>query len=108
LLTLSSKLKAKKKKVNNLLINKIKNEEEEEDKDNNSESDKDIDNYLNEKKDEVFDEDIFAWIQKTFQAFSRKNKNLSEEDFKNLQKSVIDNVDKLSKKSVIEKNTFKK
>ena len=63
-----------------------------------------LDNYLNEKNDEVFDEDVFAWLQKTFQAFSRKNKNLSEEDFKNLQKSVIDNVDKLSKKSVPKTN----
>ena len=63
-----------------------------------------LDNYLNENNDEIFDEDVFAWLQKTFQAFSRKNKHLSEEDFKNLQKAVIDNVDKLSKKSVPKTN----
>ena len=52
----------------------------------------------------MFDEDVFNWLQKTFQAFSRKNKNLSEDDFKNLQKAVIDNVDKLSEKSVPKTN----
>ena len=54
--------------------------------------------------DEVFDEDVFTWLQRTFQAFSRKNKNLSEDDYKNLQKAVIDCVDKLSKKSVPKTN----
>ena len=63
-----------------------------------------LDNYLNSNEDEVFDEDVFSWLQKTFQSFSRKNKNLSEDDFKNLQKAVIDNVDKLSEKSVPKTN----
>ena len=61
-------------------------------------------NYLNSDNDEVFDEDVFSWLQKTFQAFARKNKNLSEEDFKNLQNAVIDYVDKLSKKNVPKTN----
>ena len=63
-----------------------------------------LDNYLDPNNDEIFDEDVFSWLQKTFQAFARKNKNLSEDDFKNLQKAVIDNVDKLSKLSVPKTN----
>ena len=63
-----------------------------------------LENYLNPNNDEVFDEDVFSWLQKTFQSFSRKNKHLSEDDFKNLQKAVIDNVDKLSEKSVPKTN----
>ena len=63
-----------------------------------------LDNYLDKNNNEMFDEDVFNWLQKTFQAFSRKNKNLSEDDFKNLQKAVIDNVDKLSEKSVPKTN----
>ena len=63
-----------------------------------------LNNYLNMDNDEVFDEDVFTWLQRTFQAFSRKNKNLSEDDYKNLQKAVIDCVDKLSKKSVPKTN----
>jgi translation initiation factor 2B subunit (eIF-2B alpha/beta/delta family) len=63
-----------------------------------------LDNYLNMENDEILDEDVFTWLQKTFQAFSRKNKNLSEDDFKNLQNAVIDNVEKLSKKSVPKTN----
>ena len=63
-----------------------------------------LENYLNVDNDETFDEDVFAWLQKTFQSFSRKNKNLSEADFKNLQKALIDNVDKLFKKSVPKTN----
>ena len=63
-----------------------------------------LENYLNPDNDEVFDEDVFSWLQKTFQSFARKNKNLSEEDFKNLQNAVIDNVDKLSKKNVPKTN----
>ena len=63
-----------------------------------------LENYLNSDNDENFDEDVFSWLQKTFQAFLRKNKNLSEEDYKNLQNAVIDNVDKLFKKSVPKTN----
>ena len=63
-----------------------------------------LEEYLDPNNDEVFDEDVFSWLQKTFQSFARKNKNLTEDDFKNLQKAVIDNVDKLSKKSVPKTN----
>ena len=39
-----------------------------------------------------------------FQAFSRKNEDLNEEDFKNLQQTVVDNVGKLAKLSIAKTN----
>ena len=63
--------------------------------------------YLDENnKDEVFSEDVFAWLQRMFQAFSRKNDELNEVDFKNLQQTVIDNVGKLAKISIQKTNNI--
>ena len=64
-----------------------------------------INHYLDENNEgEVFSEDIFAWLQRMFQAFSRKNDELNEVDFNNLQQSVIDNVGKLAKISIQKTN----
>ena len=63
-----------------------------------------LENYLNPDNSELFDDDIFSWLQNIFQSFSRKNKNLTEGDYTNLQKAVIDKVDLLSKASVIKTN----
>ena len=63
-----------------------------------------LENYLNPENEEIFDDDVFTWLQNIFQSFSRKNINLNEEDFKNLQKAVIDKVELLSKKSVVKTN----
>ena len=61
--------------------------------------------YLNENNvGEVFSEDVFAWLQRMFEAFSRKNDELNEDDFKNLQQTVIDNVGKLAKISIQKTN----
>ena len=60
--------------------------------------------YLDENNNEVFSEDVFAWLQRMFQAFSRKNDELNEVDFKNLQQTVIDNVGKLAKISIQKTN----
>ena len=61
--------------------------------------------YLDENNNgEVFSEDVFAWLQRMFQAFSRKNDELNEVDFKNLQQAVIDNVGKLAKISIQKTN----
>ena len=63
--------------------------------------------YLDESNSsEVFSEDVFAWLQRMFQAFSRKNDELNEVDFKNLQQSVIDNVGKLAKISIQKTNNI--
>ena len=63
-----------------------------------------LDNYLDPENNDIFDDDVFAWLQKIFQSFSRKNINLNEDDFNNLQKAVIDKVELLSKKSVVKTN----
>ena len=63
-----------------------------------------LENFLKEENEEVFDEDVFSWLQKIFQSFSRKNKDLSEDDYKNLQNAFIDKVEILSKKSVVKTN----
>ena len=64
-----------------------------------------LNNYLDENNsEETFSEDVFAWLQRMFQAFSRKNDELNEEDYKNLQQSVIDNVGKLAKNSIQKTN----
>ena len=61
--------------------------------------------YLNEDNNIDFqNEDVFAWLQRMFQAFSRKNEDLNEVDFKNLQQTVIDNVSKLAKLSLTKTN----
>ena len=45
-----------------------------------------LSNYLDENNSgETFSVDVFAWLQKMFEAFSRKNDELNEVDFKNLQ-----------------------
>ena len=57
--------------------------------------------YLNEDSNIDFqNEDVFAWLQRMFQSFSRKNEDLNEVDFKNLQQTVVDNVSKLAKLSI--------
>ena len=64
-----------------------------------------LNNYLDESNNtESFSEDVFAWLQRMFQAFSRKNDELNEKDFKNLQQTVIDNVGKLAKISIQKTN----
>ena len=63
-----------------------------------------LDNYLNLENNKVFDEDVFTWLQHIFTAFSRKNKNLTENDLKNLQSAFIDKVDVLSKISMVKTN----
>ena len=63
-----------------------------------------LNNYLNPENNNAFDEDVFTWLQYIFTAFSRKNKFLTEEDLKNLQKAFIDKVDLLSKISVVKTN----
>ena len=63
-----------------------------------------LDNYLNPENNNAFDEDVFTWLQYIFTAFSRKNKFLTEDDLKNLQKAFIDKVDLLSKISVVKTN----
>ena len=61
--------------------------------------------YLDESNSgETFSEDVFAWLQRMFQAFSRKNDELNEVDFQNLQQTVIDNVGKLAKISIQKTN----
>ena len=61
--------------------------------------------YLEEdSKTEFHSEDVFAWLQRMFQAFSRKNEDLNEVDFKNLQQTVVDNVSKLAKLSIPKTN----
>ena len=61
--------------------------------------------YLDEEnKTETHSEDVFAWLQRMFQSFSRKNEDLSEVDFKNLQQTVVDNVSKLAKLSIPKTN----
>ena len=61
--------------------------------------------YLDESnKSESHSEDVFAWLQRMFQSFSRKNDELNEIDFKNLQQTVIDNVGKLAKISIQKTN----
>ena len=61
--------------------------------------------YLDEdSKTEIHSEDVFAWLQRMFQAFSRKNEDLNEIDFKNLQQTVVDNVGKLAKLSIPKTN----
>ena len=61
--------------------------------------------YLDEESQtESHIEDVFAWLQRMFQAFSRKNEDLNEEDFKNLQQTVVDNVGKLAKLSIAKTN----
>ena len=61
--------------------------------------------YLDESNGgETFSEDVFAWLQRMFQAFSRKNDELNELDYQNLQQSVIDNVGKLAKISIQKTN----
>ena len=57
-----------------------------------------------ENQTESHSEDIFAWLQRMFQSFSRKNEDLNEVDFKNLQQTVVDNVGKLAKLSVPKTN----
>ena len=62
-------------------------------------------NYLDENNSgETFSVDVFAWLQRMFEAFSRKNDELNEVDFKNLQQTVIDNVGKLAKMSIQKTN----
>ena len=64
-----------------------------------------LNNYLDESNnEETFSEDVFAWLQRMFQAFSRKNDELNEKDYKNLQQTVIDNVGKLAKISIQKTN----
>jgi len=63
-----------------------------------------LDNYLNPENNKVSDEDVFTWLQHIFTAFSRKNKNLTENDLKNLQSAFIDKVDVLSKISMVKTN----
>ena len=63
-----------------------------------------LNNYLNPENNNEFDEDVFTWLQYIFTAFSRKNKFLTEDDLKNLQKAFIDKVDLLSKISVVKTN----
>ena len=61
--------------------------------------------YLNEDSNIDFqNEDVFAWLQRMFQSFSRKNEDLNEVDFKNLQQTVVDNVSKLAKLSIPKTN----
>ena len=61
--------------------------------------------YLDEESQtESHSEDVFAWLQRMFQAFSRKNEDLNEIDFKNLQDTVVDNVGKLAKISIAKTN----
>ena len=61
--------------------------------------------YLDEdNQTESHSEDIFAWLQRMFQSFSRKNEDLNEVDFKNLQQTVVDNVGQLAKLSVPKTN----
>ena len=61
--------------------------------------------YLDEENQtESHSEDVFAWLQRMFQAFSRKNEDLNEIDFKNLQDTVVDNVGKLAKISIAKTN----
>ena len=63
--------------------------------------------YLDEEvKTELLSEDVFGWLQRMFQSFSRKNEDLNEEDFKNLQQSVVDNVGKLAKMSIPKTNNI--
>ena len=61
-------------------------------------------NYLNTENNEEFGDDVFTWMQKTFQSFSKKNEALNENDFKNLQTAVINNITKLSEISVPKTN----
>ena len=63
-----------------------------------------LNNYLNPENKENFSDDVFTWLQNIFQSFSRKNNNLSEDDYKNLQKAVINKVDLLSKTSIVKTN----
>ena len=67
-----------------------------------------LENYLNPENEEIFEEDVFSWLQKTFQSFSGKNTNLDKSDFINLQQAFIDKVDILSKKSVVKTNKIVK
>ena len=67
-----------------------------------------LENYLNQENEEIFEEDVFSWLQKTFQSFSQKNDKLSQSDFDNLQKAFIDKVDILSEKSVDKTNKIVK
>ena len=61
--------------------------------------------YLNTDNNIEFQsEDVFAWLQRMFQSFSRKNEDLNEVDFKNLQQTVVDNVSKLAKLSLTKTN----
>ena len=63
--------------------------------------------YLDEdNKTEFHSEDVFSWLQRMFQAFSRKNEDLNEIDFQNLQQSVVDNVGKLAKMSIPKTNNI--
>ena len=63
-----------------------------------------LDNYLDSNNIEIFSEDVFSFLQRIFQSFLRKNEDLNELDYKNLQQAVINNIAKLAKISVTKTN----